>query len=100
MRSKVGTKAEEKRKDAMRELGCICCLLDGKPEGQRFEGCVEIHHMLRSNKKIGEHATVPLCAEHHTGRWSWHQARRWFRVTYGSDQELIDTVDNLLKPPL
>lgn len=97
MKGKPGTKSEQARKDAMRELGCVACILDGQPEDQRYAGCVEIHHMVGGNKKLGEWATVPLCEPHHTGpRLSWHKTRRTFRETYGADLALIDTVNRLL----
>ncbi len=89
-----GTKAEEARKDACRELGCIACILDGVPEGQRYEGRVEIHHMVSGNKKIGEWATVPLCEPHHTGPdLSYHKTRRAFREHYGNDLALVETTN-------
>lgn len=97
MRGKPGTKAEQRRKDAMRELGCIACILNGEPSGYRYEGICEIHHMLAGNKKLGEAFTVPLCEFHHTGPViSWHKTRRRFRERYGSDLDLIDKVNKLL----
>ena len=96
MKGKPGTLAEQARKDALREFGCVACYLDGQPEGERYEGIGELHHMLSGNKKIGEWATVILCADHHTGPHGWHKARRAFRHLYGSDKELIETSNRLI----
>jgi hypothetical protein len=90
VRGKKGTKAEESRKDRLREFGCIACHLDGKPEGERYEDTCELHHMVAGNKKLGEWATVGLCQPHHTGPDGWHKNRRRFRERYGADLELID----------
>jgi hypothetical protein len=98
MRGKPGTKAEQRRKDAMREIGCIACILDGKPEGERWERMVEIHHMVQGNKKLGEAFTVPLCEPHHTGYGiSWHKNRRIFRETYGQDLDLVAITNQHLR---
>jgi hypothetical protein len=101
MRGKPGSKEEQRRKAAMRELGCIACILDGVPEGQCYEGMVDIHHFTRNNKKMGEWATVPLHAGddggHHVGNeMSWHKTRTAFRARYGSDLELIQKVNDEL----
>ncbi len=101
MRGKRGTRQEEARKDAMRDFGCIACHLDGKGENERYAGCVDIHHMLSGNKKIGEAATVPLCQSHHVGfpvsGMSWHQNRRRFREKYGEDLALIETTNETIR---
>lgn len=108
------TKSEQARFDNMKDLGCIACILDGKHkpfENPNFEP--EIHHMLSGNKRIGHEATVPLCTFHHQGVAhfgmtcarlldevgpSWHKHRREFRKRYGSDAELIETVNKYLEP--
>ena len=96
MKGKPGTLAEQARKDALREFGCVACYLAGKPEGERFESMGELHHMLSGNKKIGEAATVVLCYGHHRGPYGWHHNRRAFRMAYGSDMELIETANKLI----
>ena len=108
------TKSEQARFDNMKDLGCIACILDGQLEAfalfQTWD--VEIHHMLSGNKRIGDEATVPLCRWHHQGVSqvtpnaimleqygpSWHKHRREFRKRYGSDAELIETVNKYLEP--
>lgn len=105
------TKSEQARFDNMKDLGCIACILDGRIEPFGFGYAPEIHHMLSGNKRIGHMATVPLCTWHHQGAvWpgvsfpsilaelgpSWHKHRREFRKRYGSDAELIETVNQYL----
>lgn len=98
MRGKPGTKDQQRRKDAMRELGCVACILDKREPGFCYEGICEIHHMLSGNKKLGEGYTVPLCEPHHTGPvLSWHRTRRQFRARYGGDLSLIVKTDVLLE---
>ena len=83
--------ADEKRRElACRELGCIACILDGAPAGERFENRVNMHHNLRAGKKIGEHHRVPLCDDHHVGQvMSYHYTRRAFRARYGDEDTLL-----------
>lgn len=105
------TKSEQARFDNMKDLGCIACILDGRIEPFGFGYAPEIHHMLSGNKRIGHMATVPLCTWHHQGVMSgsdtsefmrnhpgpsWHKHRREFRNRYGSDAELIETVNKYL----
>ena len=108
------TKSEQARFDNMKDLGCIACILDGRLEPFGFGYAPDIHHMLSGGHRIGHMATVPLCQWHHTGvgncvTWSntefygfigpsWHQHRRAFRERYGSDAELIETVNKYLEP--
>lgn len=102
------TAAQLLRWAKLRELGCIACRLDGiRADGD----AVEIHHMLSGNRRIGHDATIPLCAWHHQGvafdetpsYWflenvgpSYHKHRRAFRQRYGSDREILDTVNGLI----
>lgn len=94
--------------DAIREFGCIACHIDTESsvwrrspyEGRQIE--LEIHHMLRGNKRIGHGATVCLCKAHHKRSTagisydicrligpSWHEQRREFRDRYGEDDDLV-----------
>jgi len=101
------TKAEAARFAKLKALGCVACILNGDPD----ENEPEIHHYLSGNKRIGHHATVPLCYWHHNGlpydevptAWflselgpSFHKHTRAFRLRYGSDAELIETVNGMI----
>lgn len=102
------TKAEAARFAKLKALGCIACRLNGD-----FSETAEpeIHHFLSGNRRIGHEATVPLCTFHHRGiaydgvpeAWflanvgpSWHLHRREFRARYGTDWELLQTVNELI----
>lgn len=100
------TKAHLARFAALRDLGCIACRLNGA--GHAF---AEIHHFLAGTKRIGHEATVPLCSWHHQGVGSgipcalmletygpsFHKHTRAFRARYGSDAELLETVNRLIE---
>ena len=73
-----------------RDLGCIACILDRKPEGERYENMVQMHHNLHAGKKIGEHHRIPLCVPHHTGPGvSYHGSRTQFYIDYGDEDHLL-----------
>lgn len=109
MRHSTGkpTKAEQARFSKLHELGCIACRLNGH-EGS---GYVQIHHLLSGNKRRGHDATIPLCPWCHTGMpfdsrsagWfldnfgpSYHRHKRAFQAAYGSDDELLAMVNELI----
>lgn len=104
------TLAQSRRFRALKALGCVACKLNGDNTDELVEP--EIHHMLAGNKRIGHDATVGLCSWHHRGdtydgvpeAWflanvgpSWHRHRREFRQRYGSDAELLETVNRMLE---
>lgn len=89
-------KERKKRFDALIEIGCVACRIDG------FENTPpEIHH-IRSGYGMGQRApdeqTIPLCPTHHRyGRppfFGIHSHPREFRRRYGSERELLEKVDN------
>lgn len=104
------TKAEKQRIDRMLQLGCIACRLDG-----RFN-LAEVHHMnldgKAGQKRLGHDKTIPLCPWHHrcirpAGALSLFDAcrvlgpsratsPRRFRQRYGTDDELLAKVDEML----
>lgn len=107
------TKPEQARFDNMKDLGCIACILDKAIRPFEKTLC-DIHHMAGRVKADSELQTVPLCRWHHlaTGENmrvneegdeecigpSWHRHRREFRKRYGTDAELIETVNKYLEP--
>ena len=105
------TKAEQARFGKLKALGCVACRLNG--DGWDLDEMVppDIHHLLSGNKRIGHHATIPLCAWHHAGvgydgvpcAWflanigpSIHKHTRAFRARYGADGELLAMVNELI----
>jgi hypothetical protein len=83
------TSAEFERMDRIRMLGCMCCALKGSPS----PGKVEIHHIIRGNKRMGHWYTIPLCGAHHRGSRATkdtigpavHGGMKAFREAYGYD---------------
>lgn len=101
------TKSQAARFARLHELGCIACRLDGAG----YVVQAEIHHFLSGNKRIGHDATVPLCQWHHRAiPWpycteaeclathgpSFHRHTRQFRARYGTDAELLETVNGII----
>lgn len=112
MRHSTGTptKAEAARFAKLKALGCIACRLNGDNSDEMVPP--DIHHYLSGNKRIGHAATVPLCSWHHAGvaydgvpsAWflanlgpSFHKHTRQFRARYGSDAELLATVNAMIE---
>jgi len=82
--------------DRVRELGCVICRQQGK--GRR--PC-EIHHVFGKTKPGAHFYVLPLCFEHHrmgSGKEpiSRHPYKARFEATYGTEEELLKLVDELL----
>ena len=103
MKGRTPTKAEQEHMDRVRDLGCIICRQQGK--GRR--PC-EIHHVFGKTKKAkgdfkGSHFYVlPLCFEHHRmgsdkEPISRHPYKARFVATYGTEESLLNLVDELLE---
>jgi hypothetical protein len=100
------TKEQRKRQDRIRELGCICCWLDG-------HGSVpcEIHHLNDCGRNIGQDETVGACAWHHRGVPPYGRPSEAtllfgpslardpaaFHDRYGSDEELLFQQNTMLR---
>ena len=97
MKGRNPTKAEQKHMDRVRELGCIVCYLHF---GIR-KNC-EIHHVKGKTKEGAHYKVLPLCFEHHRmgsdkEPISRHPYKKRFEQAYGSEQELLQKVDELLE---
>lgn len=102
----------EMRDFAIREIGCICCLIKGR-------GFVpaEKHHLLTTGlhgngRRRGEQYTIGLCSYHHQGEKAvgTSEARRLsvlagpsygdepvlFREEFGTDAELLELQDRAI----
>ena len=101
------TLAQRARWDDIREMGCVCCRING------IVRLPEIHHMRvggkHGQKRLGHDFTFGLCAWHHRGENAWGSEGRGnftygpsfaleparFRKLFGSQEELLE-FQNLL----
>lgn len=72
------TAADEKRIDAIKEIGCICCLMENL--GWRY---CEWHHLTVSGFTQGNDATIGLCLWHHRGQCEEGRNSRDMKSRYG-----------------
>lgn len=91
------TKSEKKHWDDLAEyIGCIACRIDGNANPS-----VSIHHCDGRTKPGAHMKVLPLCAEHHqTGGESApsiHPWKRAFERKYGTQEDLIEKCNGLLK---
>lgn len=90
-------KREREFQAKVRDLGCICCLLDLKVHSQ-----AEIHHMLSGGRRRGEMFVLPLCPTHHRGQINNRVAvsrdhdQRRFENRYGKEDDLLAKVKQLI----
>lgn len=59
--AKQATKAQKRRWDAFRDIGCVCCRQDGRKSEY------VANHLLDGGRRIGHGATVPECPWHADG---------------------------------
>lgn len=100
------TKAQVKRFQAIADIGCLACILEG-----RAGEPPDIQHLLSGGKRRGHDATIGLCPWHHRGQPkgdlrevgmqalfgpSMHHHRRAFIERYGTDDELLAMQDRLI----
>ena len=91
--------AKEKRHmNSVSQLGCIVCLNKG------FNNtAVEIHHIHGKTKENAHFNVLPLCFDHHRGGKnvepviSRHPWKKRFETAYGTEQELLDQVNNIME---
>jgi hypothetical protein len=87
---------ESKHMDNVSQLGCIVCY----KRGFRFVPA-EIHHTQGKTKAESHFKVLPLCYEHHRGGKgeepiSRHPWKRRFEKEYGTEEELLNLVEELL----
>ena len=92
---------KEQRFRALSNIGCIVCLLHYNV----FTPCA-IHHLIGSKyRSTGKKAyytfTIGLCPRHHQygtkEHPSVHSHPELFKEKYGSQEELLNTTDNIIK---
>lgn len=104
-KAKQATKAENRRFDSFRDIGCVCCRQDG-----RQSEAVANHH-IDGMKRVGHGASTPECPWHADGippdgmsqeaaiatfGPSRKSDKRAFRNRYGTDAELLAYTNLLL----
>lgn len=95
------TKADRKRGDKLRELGCIICL-----NVMGVHTPPAIHHIDGQTKKGCHDLTIPLCPNHHQIKANSNEVAPWvslhgdgraaFESAYGTERELLAQVDRLI----
>jgi hypothetical protein len=91
---------ESWRVDKFRLIGCIACWMLGHPETP-----YDVQHLLSGNKRRGHDDTIPLCPAHHRGVGfsarehlaCFAHTTTGFRELFGSDDELIELTDRLIR---
>ena len=74
------------------DLGCIICKMDA-----------EIHHIRTGQgmgKKASNYEVIPLCPNHHRNGGhgiAFHAGKKAFEAKYGTQQELMDKTNQLIK---
>ena len=82
------TKAEKKWMDAITQIGCIVCHLQGYPGTPAI-----VHHILKNGRRQSHLQTIPLCPGHHQngthGKISRHPNKARFEAAYGTEDYLL-----------
>ena len=103
--TKKPTALEQRRFEGLLKIGCICCRML-KVNGRT----AEIHHLIKSNRRMGHEFTIPLCGWHHRGVTILPKAKtqdeygpsladgsKPFHAHWGADLELLEKVNDLLR---
>lgn len=93
------TTAENLHLTKVAALGCLCCLVDGRPYTP-----ANIHH-IREGYGMGQRAShfevLPLCKGHHQGdddrtKVAFHQSPEGWRRQYGSEIEQVRLINRFI----
>ena len=77
-------KADQKRYDALRAMGCIACRQESVSIATLLP--VEIHHLVDKGYRKhsgGNQSTIPLCSWHHRGEPIMDHSVTWMRDQFG-----------------
>lgn len=102
------TKYEQQRVDAMMRLGCSFCAVLGI-----VNIGTDLHHIVESNRRLGDWFTLCVCPGHHRGVWTLEQKQiiperaqcgiysgsKRFEPVYGTEREMWVKVQRRLKLP-
>lgn len=104
------TIAEQQRFQAIKEVGCTPCWL----EGRSFEPC-DIQHVVKGRKRLGHEWTYGCCPWHHRGLVTYPadtkmmehvvgpslaRSPKDYHAKYGSEEELVDLCNKMIEPYL
>lgn len=85
---KAPTAVEKARIKRIMAMSCVVCAL----HGDLRKTDLELHHIVRGNKRLGHWYTIQLCSGHHRGIWTDQDirvaisdGRHAFRKAYGYD---------------
>lgn len=98
MKGRNPTAKEKRHMEKVSQIGCIVCWNMG------FMGVpAEIHHINGKTKADAHYEVLPLCYEHHRGGndiepISRHPYKKRFTEAYGTEEELLDMVNDLIIP--
>ena len=85
-------KTEREYLEKVQELGCIACIKLGY-----YDTPAEIHHVRKFGEKRNHFRVIPLCPHHHrTSKESHHLNPKWFKETFGTQEDLLKEVEILL----
>ena len=96
MKGRKPTAKEQKHMNEVRSLGCIVCFNNGYPFTP-----AEIHNVHGKTKENAHFQVLPLCPIHHRtggheGDISRHPNKARFEEAYGTEEELLEQVRQLL----
>ena len=86
-KKKVATKAEREHLRLVAQINCLIC--------QRPAICHHIRNLGDGKGNIGisqranHYQTIPLCPDHHTGKFSIHNCKQEFEAMYGTEHEML-----------
>ena len=100
------TKADLKRFEIIRDIGCVACILRGI-----YNNPPQIHHLVEGRKRLGHQYTCGLCYWHHVGGLptgakqyeveerlgpSYALSPRSFKEVFGTQRELLEFQNELI----
>jgi len=98
MRGRTPTKAEQAHMDRVRELNCIIF----RNDLDIYDSPAAIHHVYGRTKEGAHFSVLPICYLHHQSGQnnivyvSIHPNKAAFENRYGTEQELLIQVEELL----
>jgi hypothetical protein len=84
--------------ERIKQLPCVACLQLGY-----VTYGVDAHHILSGGRRIGDDHVLPLCGIHHRGGRndgdvvSRHPWRKAFIARYGTEESLLEIVNEMLE---
>lgn len=86
--------------ERVQSLGCVVCRNEGHGASP-----AEVHHLLKSGRRMGHRFTIPLCPPHHRPTIvetnivfvSRHPYKKRFESKYGTELELLEQTNRELE---